>query len=409
MKRKIFSVLFALVLLLSFSVVTAVPAMAAVLTVDTGSPNTPPNYHTIQAAITAASPGDTINVAAGTYNEDLTIPATKSNLELAGATGATIKGVSLSQWGVTTIPNIEILADGVSIHGFTIQGPDPSGTLFAAGMIIGAQDVEIYDNAFEVNNANDTSALDDICQGIVTYNKLAKPGVDVSGLSIHDNTFTHRGTGIYGYEGIYINRDVGTGAITIVDNTFTGDILRGITVERSKALICGNTVIDTGGGAWTGVLVMDIGGFYGTGCEAQDSVSVTSNFIEGFSSGIKLGPSDQSQVLTNVNIIGNDVQNCTVGILVRSSANGVIVNFNNITGNTSYGVQNTDDVNDLDATKNWWGHASGPSGENGRVTKKGKVIGKGDAVSNYVDWDPWLPQPVGHTKHDPVPPGLKFK
>ena len=68
MKRKIFSVLFALVLLLSFSVVTAVPAMAAVLTVDTGSPNTPPNYHTIQAAITAASPGDTINVAAGTYN-----------------------------------------------------------------------------------------------------------------------------------------------------------------------------------------------------------------------------------------------------------------------------------------------------------------------------------------------------
>jgi hypothetical protein len=85
----------------------------------------------------------------------------------------------------------------------------------------------------------------------------------------------------------------------------------------------------------------------------------------------------------------------------------VSVNYNNIHGNTNYGADNSDGVGTIDAEHNWWGHASGPSGPDGRTTKKGKVIGKGDAVSANVDWDPWLPQPVGHTPHDPVPPGLR--
>lgn len=35
----------------------------------------------------------------------------------------------------------------------------------------------------------------------------------------------------------------------------------------------------------------------------------------------------------------------------------------------------------MDATYNWWGHASGPSGEG---------PGTGDAVSANVDYCPWL-------------------
>jgi len=86
------------------------------------------------------------------------------------------------------------------------------------------------------------------------------------------------------------------------------------------------------------------------------------------------------------------------------------VHYNNIYDN-SYGAISTNLEGTIpmvmDATLNWWGHASGPSGDGGRKNPAGKVIGKGDAVSENVDWDPWLPQPVGHTKHDPVPPGLK--
>ena len=60
----------------------------------------------------------------------------------------------------------------------------------------------------------------------------------------------------------------------------------------------------------------------------------------------------------------------------------------------------------FDATLNYWGSGSGPTGPNGRVNKAGKEIGNGDAINGLVDWDPYLPQPVFHTPHDPLPPGL---
>jgi|GEM_PF-2666763 len=43
-----------------------------------------PCYTTIQAAVDAADPGDTIHVAAGTYTEDVNIPAGKDYLRLVG-------------------------------------------------------------------------------------------------------------------------------------------------------------------------------------------------------------------------------------------------------------------------------------------------------------------------------------
>lgn len=332
-------------------------------------------YNYIQDAIDGASGSDTISMVAGMYVEDLDIDATKVGLELAGATGATIKGVSLSEWTVSTLPNIEILAGGVSIHGFTIQGPEPDPPLFVAGMIIGAPNVEIYENAFDVNNASEG---DDIGQAIVTFNKLAIPEVDISGLNIHDNTFIHRGEGIYGYEGIYINRDAGAGNITITDNDFTGDILRGITVERSNATISDNSLVATAGAVWTGVLVMDVG----TGLPI-DAVDVTGNTIMGFGNSVKIGNSGGDHVLTNIDVSGNSMDG---KVLVRSSADGVAVN-----NNTLEFVWNTDNTG-LDAQNNWWGQSSGPAE---------------GAVTSNVDYELWLLTEGGATydKTLPLPVG----
>jgi len=112
MKKKLFSVLFALVLVLSFSLVTAVPAAAATLTVDTSQADTPPNYHTIQAAIDVAGTGDTITVAAGTYVEDVTVDVAE----------VTIQGESLD---AIVDGGFALMVDDITIDGLTIKNGRP--------------------------------------------------------------------------------------------------------------------------------------------------------------------------------------------------------------------------------------------------------------------------------------------
>ena len=80
MKRKILSVLFALVLVFSFSLGTAVPATADTI-------NVPDNYDTIQEAVDNAQSGDTIVVDSGTYDEQVVID---KSLTLQGAGDTTI-------------------------------------------------------------------------------------------------------------------------------------------------------------------------------------------------------------------------------------------------------------------------------------------------------------------------------
>jgi hypothetical protein len=62
--------------------------------------------------------------------------------------------------------------------------------------------------------------------------------------------------------------------------------------------------------------------------------------------------------------------------------NRVRISDCSITGNEEYGVCNPLGGTTIDARYNWWGHATGPSGVG---------PGLGDAVSEYVLYDPWRP------------------
>lgn len=355
-------------------------------TQDTGH-----NY--IQDAIDAANLGDTITVATGTYVEDLAIPVGLDDLELKSASSPIIKGVTTLAWANWPLaaPNIEMLADGVKIHGFTIESPSVADGYYSSGMVLDGTDVEIYDNSFVSQGDGDGG-----CVVIQTYrDDVLGYNSDISGLDIHDNDFS--GTPGGQYVGVFINHTLtGAGTVCVQNNTFSGNPYQGIVTERSNTTIKGNTLQGSSG---TGIIAMD------WDSRDQNNVEITGNDVSDFTKGILIGHSGDSQHMTNISVTENTVHDNDIGIQVSSAADGVVVNYNNIYGNSTYGVQNTSGAT-LDAEKNWWGHASGPSGENGRVTKKGKVIGKGDAVSDYVDWNPWLPQPVGHTPHDPVPPGL---
>jgi parallel beta-helix repeat protein len=82
-----------------------------------------PGYQTVQAAVTAAAPGDRINVCPGTYVEQVTIPAGKDNLWLQsiGRWAAVIKApaVMLDPKAIVRVNG----AQGVRILAFTITGP----------------------------------------------------------------------------------------------------------------------------------------------------------------------------------------------------------------------------------------------------------------------------------------------
>jgi hypothetical protein len=373
-------------------------------------------YGLIQDAIDTVSAGDTINVAAGTYVGDLAIPADKTNLELVGAAGATIKEVATTDRGLfpAGLPNIGILASGVKIHGFTIQSPDPVSTNWSCGIVIGAAgaapiigaadvpNVEIYNNAFQVANSNNVTDTA-FCVGIQTSHKNDVPGLDVSGLNIHDNTFTHLGAGTVGYEGIYINPDEGAGTVNITNNQFTGYLARGITTERSNTTISGNSLITDVSTTVTttrGIRLIS----WATPPDAQDAVTITGNTIKGsatgkgFAQGIVMGVTDGTdQTLTNISVTQNTVQMNVTGIKVISSADGVTVNYNDINGNTTYGAENTNTANTLNALYNYWGDASGPT-----ITTNER--GAGDKVSAYVDYEPWL-----HTTQATVyPSGVRY-
>ncbi len=264
-------------------------------------------FSTISAAIAALPSGSLIEVCPGTYVEDIEFPLGKDGMELAAKDPApantVIKGVAnvASASFPLAVPNVHILADAIFIHGFTIQGPDPVAGFYSSGTVIGGDLVELADNAFEVTNA---ATLADISQGIQTYRDGINPGGgSVDGLWIHDNTFSHHGAGVAGYEAIFINHTLTdptpAGSVTIESNVLSGMLLRGITSERSKTVVRRNQISttlapDTGGGLTDGeslqaVNIMDF--------DARDQQDVT---IEENALGVPAAPPPATLIITGV-------------------------------------------------------------------------------------------------------------
>lgn len=82
--------------------------------------NVPGDYSTIQDAINAATGGETIIVAAGTYLENVVIPSDKDGLQLLGAgSGVTIIAPTSGR-AVELNPAADRPMDGVRIKGFTL-------------------------------------------------------------------------------------------------------------------------------------------------------------------------------------------------------------------------------------------------------------------------------------------------
>ena len=346
----------------------------------------------IQRAISAASAGDTINVAAGTYQEDLVIDANKSGLQLTGAGSATttIQGVAISaQTDFPLVsPNISILASGVQIHGFTIASPTVPAGSYSSGVVIGGQNVSLYNNAFlsTQGDAVPNGTHDGLTNILIQTS--ASGAADVDGLNIHDNRFIGNGKGYYGID-VRPQSATINAPVTVTNNVFTGNIWSAINVERSRVVVEEN-VITPGSAtvaAWGGSGIA-VGS---NSASVIDNVVIHRNQIDASQSGIfghGLLVGFGGDTLTNMVVSENIVRDQNTGIDVHTPSAGITVVGNLIAGNTAFGLR-SQAVTTIDAHGNWWGQVHGPTTTDNSWTS---VVGTttGDTVSGTVNVAAWL-------------------
>lgn len=104
-------------------------------------------------------------------------------------------------------------------------------------------------------------------------------------------------------------------------------------------------------------------------------INIRSNTItESRTDGIRLIENSQ-----RIDIAHNEITSSANNGVYVVQASDISIHENNIYDN-EWGVRTESTSKNVDATNNWWGDKSGPSGEG---------PGRGDAVSDYVVFDPW--------------------
>ena len=343
-------VMVALALVLSLGIM-AVPAVAATTI------NVPLDYPTIQAAIDAASDGATIIVAAGIYEETVSIK--DKSLTLLGAQAD------------EPIVNGERAGDESIIRGKLDWRDRPS-----TYCLVRIQHSDVVINGFSIENAKQWNI------GIQGHPEA------ISNILISYNYIV--GDSVYHKDGIF--RDNAAADVTI-DHNYIASNSRGIATNGGATTVTDNTFYHNGQGiAFMGIDPYDV--YFPDYAEPNYPTIISGNTFTDDSTSIYLRLDKGHQSIT---VTGNDITEArndairTWNVYDEDIVNPAI-NFNNM-WNNEFGINNPVEEINLNATNNWWGAKDGPSGVG---------PGSGDAVSANVDYDPWLGAEPAEVKSETI-------
>jgi len=379
-------------------------------------------YYSIQSAINAASPADTIYVYPGTYNEKVTINKGVSVIGIRGAGQTFIDATGLPAGGSFQLVTINAPAD-VLFQNFTVQNAwntayDREGILTRASS--GTPTYTILNNIIRgTNNASDDQDYGFYPQSgaeniVFKYNMITATGANNIVLEKHTGAteiaYNTLDAGCYGTDAIFAMTYNGMDVATLQNvsyNTFNMSTGGPFDYAHRSSAISFNTWPIAPDAKFTNVVIQG-----NTITGLQDYRRGISFWNGGGGGGGTIAPVVKSNTITGVsgsnnsygiNFVGanavtgaivtyNKISATDWAIYMRTAgcAPGTKVNYNTITDNKK-GLDNAVGPSEVDARFNWWGQASGPFHP---VTNTG---GLGNNVTDNVDYSPWLGKTVGST------------
>lgn len=377
-----------------------IPAQATAATLDVCPVGC--TYSSIQTAVTAANPSDTVNVAAGTYNEPQVLIDKALTLHGAGR-GLTIidagGGAGLASIGTI---RVQLPAGDVNVDGFTLRNPASDGAGNRAGVFekATAPGPEFTFTGIEIQGSGSDTGKDNGLYGYNSYADLVFADGSITQtdinpmlleqhrgpVDIRNNTIaplnTASGSSIFfmTYSGAdVVSRQRVTGnQISTGGITFNGAFQNVAGSGRFTAPeVTGNTLsgVQLGGGVTMRNGDTDPGAPDG---RIKDAI-VAGNRITGAASataGVRV-----IGVVTGTSITGNAISGFPTGVRTETTTGGqpstTTAHFNRIVGNATAGLGNLG-TSSVDATNNWWGCNGGPGAAGC------------DAVVGPADADPWL-------------------
>ena len=403
--------------------------------------NTAETFATIQAAIGDADTlaGHTLEAAEGTYNAEPAWPINiNKSLTLRSAAGAITTIIDPGGGGQGVI---KVAADNVTIDGFTVRhgtqaysaGDPQEHTVWVAGNYS-----TIKNNTLIGRGGNQACVyIGDRQAGVPTALAIYgyKPATPVNsrlGHTVENNTFRYaqsgEGWGIFAYDlsdslirgnqfvgdaadvGNWAANEGAPGTGIIIHSATAGT---GVPSPGSGSVIIENNTARYIKYTWLTFYAAypyndSLGKMYEQPeASTVDKVVVRNNTVEDCrtavnfhrankddcygatkcadltvgANNVSIGPNNQfhdNEDGVTIDAPGEKPPGCTASV---QNANNIAINTNDIYDNTSFGVENGA-ANTINAERNWWGNASGP-------THASNPGGSGDAVSNNVDFDPW--------------------